>query len=635
MPRRAVTADAATPSSASTLAEFEAWMRGAGIRWDAAAVALVAGAAGCGGAAVGVHALADIPPGAQLCSIPKSACLTPLTTSIADLLQREQLGGGLALTVALAHERSLGAASAWHGYLRSLPPREYLPMFWTPQEVALLEGSELEGRAAAEAADVADDYAAHVAPALARHPARLRAAGLTREHYAAAASLVASRAFGVDSSHGEGMVPLADAFNHKAAAVALSAAYAVHGASSSDEEEEEEEKGSAEGDEEEEEEEEEDASGSDEGGEHAASAEGEEGAAPDEDEADDDDEEDDEDWAAALAEGVLRPGGAPPSFLGVTSANGLHLALEMAIVERRGALVVVAPSAVAAGAEVHNTYGELGNAALVHKYGFALRDNPFTAVTLDKGAVVAACGAQHAGADAAAPGKRRRAGGGGGGEAARLLRVLQEESDLLEEEEEPFEVLANGHLGPALFAALRVLCSGAGAVGGPAARSLGEALAAPGAEGGRGGVDPGPGRIGAVRVAPEAGAEGEAGLSGMVTAPMCRALLAARAARRARYPADLQATLAELEKLEPGKAGKSGKAGKGSKAAAALNEVPSEGEVARRAALTLRASELEVLAAAAEAAERRLAGLERRQGGGGAAGGKAAGAKAPKRTRKG
>jgi SET domain-containing protein 6 len=44
---------------------------------------------------------------------------------------------------------------------------------------------------------------------------------------------------------------------------------------------------------------------------------------------------------------------------------------------------------VPAKQEVHNTYGELGNAELLMKYGFALLDNPFDAVALDKGRLVA------------------------------------------------------------------------------------------------------------------------------------------------------------------------------------------------------------------------------------------------------
>ena len=37
------------------------------------------------------------------------------------------------------------------------------------------------------------------------------------------------------------------------------------------------------------------------------------------------------------------------------------------------------------GQEIFNTFGELGNAELICKYGFALPDNPFSSVTLDKG----------------------------------------------------------------------------------------------------------------------------------------------------------------------------------------------------------------------------------------------------------
>lgn len=49
---------------------------------------------------------------------------------------------------------------------------------------------------------------------------------------------------------------------------------------------------------------------------------------------------------------------------------------------------IIAASHVGKGREVHNTYGELGNAELVTKYGFALRENPFDAVLLDKSEVV-------------------------------------------------------------------------------------------------------------------------------------------------------------------------------------------------------------------------------------------------------
>ena len=53
-------------------------------------------------------------------------------------------------------------------------------------------------------------------------------------------------------------------------------------------------------------------------------------------------------------------------------------------------LQIVAASKVPKGDEVHNTYGELGNVDLVSKYGFALDDNPFSVVVLDKGLVLQA-----------------------------------------------------------------------------------------------------------------------------------------------------------------------------------------------------------------------------------------------------
>lgn len=51
-------------------------------------------------------------------------------------------------------------------------------------------------------------------------------------------------------------------------------------------------------------------------------------------------------------------------------------------------LQIVAVCPLAEGEEVFNTFGELTNAELVSKYGFALPENPFTAVTLDKQCVM-------------------------------------------------------------------------------------------------------------------------------------------------------------------------------------------------------------------------------------------------------
>lgn len=87
-----------------------------------------------------------------------------------------------------------------HGYFRSLPEREYLPVFWSPGELALLKGTDLGDAIQEELECVRSDYAEQIEPLIAKH-------GLEGMHYSfpafqAAASLVASRAFKVDDDVG-------------------------------------------------------------------------------------------------------------------------------------------------------------------------------------------------------------------------------------------------------------------------------------------------------------------------------------------------------------------------------------------------------------------------------------------------
>lgn len=37
-----------------------------------------------------------------------------------------------------------------HGYFRGMPEREYLPLFWTPEELALLRGTEIAAQVEAD-----------------------------------------------------------------------------------------------------------------------------------------------------------------------------------------------------------------------------------------------------------------------------------------------------------------------------------------------------------------------------------------------------------------------------------------------------------------------------------------------------
>ncbi len=75
-------------------------------------------------------------------------------------------------------------------------------MFWSASELARLAGTGVAERARDDAALAAEDFHAHVPPLCAAHPGRLPARRMTLEAFRAAASWVASRAFGVDSYHG-------------------------------------------------------------------------------------------------------------------------------------------------------------------------------------------------------------------------------------------------------------------------------------------------------------------------------------------------------------------------------------------------------------------------------------------------
>lgn len=91
--RRRWLAAHAKMGKSAPLRAFEAWMRAQGISW-AESIDLVEGLPRCSGLALGITAVKDIEEGSLLCVIPKEACLSIRTTSIAALLEKEQLGGG-------------------------------------------------------------------------------------------------------------------------------------------------------------------------------------------------------------------------------------------------------------------------------------------------------------------------------------------------------------------------------------------------------------------------------------------------------------------------------------------------------------------------------------------------------------
>ncbi|GIL84921.1 hypothetical protein Vretifemale_13467, partial [Volvox reticuliferus] len=227
----------------SSLEDFKGWMAKAGITWDTSLIQLRAGdqspndASGHGvdmngvgavppvqgDAPWAVFAVSDIPEGRVLATIPRHTVLSAANSGLADVLALEQLGGGLALVAAVMYEAARGSGSKWYGYLSSLPPLEYLPVFWSEEELQRLEGTDVGGRAKADREAMAADFEAELAPLLFRYPKRLGPLthGWNVGAFMRAASWVASRAFYVDEHHGDALVPLADVFNHKAARVDL------------------------------------------------------------------------------------------------------------------------------------------------------------------------------------------------------------------------------------------------------------------------------------------------------------------------------------------------------------------------------------------------------------------------------
>eukprot|EP00887_Chlorella_sp_A99_P004898 scaffold4.g4898.t1 len=643
--------------AAGKVAGLEAWLAEAGMHM-AECVCLCEAAPGCSGLALGVRATRDVAQGERLCTIPKAACISIRTTELADIIEEEELGGGK------------------HGYLAALPrPHEYLPVLWSAEQLEELRGTELEARVAADQQLMEADFEEHILPLLARHPGRLDARGITLGAFHTAASYVASRAFGIDAYHGDAMVPLADIFNHKCSVVELDPAYAVHGqeedGSSSEDGEEEGGSDSEEAEEEDgssgEDGEAERGSGSEEAEEEGGSSGGEgegdgeaagggghrrgcseaacgacngHGHGPQQDQQQ---KGQGEEEAPGALPAVMSSSGKEHSRLGISRASSLHLRLEMAIVDRGEELEIVAASAVPTGAEVHNTYGEHGNDELVAKYGFALRENPFTAVRVGKAALLAA-------AEAALGRRRCRA-------RCRFLRhhtqVLATDED--GDEVEPFEVLPNGHLSPALFVALRVLSAPDAEA--DAWQGIGDALTPPGAVEAPRRVQPvqlwpvldadgrrrpaaggersgkqakkrarGPaitGADGAAVDATEAGADMAAAaaegigqeetkdegssLAQLINRLLCELVIGTAQARLAAYPTPLRQSLALLGAVQRDAAS----------AAAGL----SEAQAAALAALTLRVTEQEVLDGLIEAAWVRLRALE---GAGSAAGGKSA-----------
>lgn len=382
-----------------SLSTFISWMDDARITYNRDAIEFITRAQNCStsGLALGIFARRQINEGEELAIIPKSSCISILNNKdIAPIIQEEGLQGTLGLILSLMHEILLGRQSAWWGYIQSLPQFEHIPQLWSSHNLKHLKGTSISSsRLQHDAKMMKRDYEEHIQPLLDKYP-KVFNATFSFELFKKTISLVTSRAFCIDEMHGDSMVPLADAFNHKVALVHLSSGYQVFGGGGGGGEEEG------------------DTSSSDLGNGNSFS--------------------------------VVNPL-KRCEYLGLDRANGLDLRLEIGIVDVGDALKIVAASDVEEGKEVHNTYGELSNAELLYKYGFCLRQNPFTTVTIDKKSISRKL------EELVKPSTAYK----------KRFRVVQMETSLLDDDEameEPFELLAGGHIGPSLWAALMYLSSG-------------------------------------------------------------------------------------------------------------------------------------------------------------------------------
>ncbi|KAK7356842.1 hypothetical protein VNO80_16121 [Phaseolus coccineus] len=320
------------------LRAFKRWMQSKGFQWSDALEFVDTPEEG-----IAVRAFCQLKEGDVVAEMPKEACLTTKTSGAREIIEDVGLDGHLGLAFAIMYERSLGEDSPWYGYLQLLPNQECVPIVWTLDEVnELLCGTELHQTVQEDKALIYEDWKENILPLLDLAPLKLNPKFFDIEQYFAAKSLISSRSFEIDDYHGFGMVPLADLFNHKTGAedvhfTAMSSNY---------------ESGS-------------DVDGSD----NDKSIVKEEVAL---------DQNHSMDMTASIGANVSNCIGSDLDSSSVSEDDTSML--EMIMIKD-----------VDSGTEVFNTYGLLGNAALLHRYGFTEQDNSYDIVNIDMELILQWC----------------------------------------------------------------------------------------------------------------------------------------------------------------------------------------------------------------------------------------------------
>lgn len=284
---------------------------------------------------ISVKASSDLKEGDVVAKIPKRGCLTIKTSGAREIIESSEMDGCLGLAMAIMYEKSLGEESPWAGYLQLLPDQECIPLVWTLDEVdSLLIGTELHKAIKEDKAIIYEDWKENILPLIDSSLQNLDPCFFGVEEYFAARSLIASRSFQIDDYHGSGMVPLADLFNHKTGAEDVHFTNVSSDHESDDDADEE--NGTTDV--------------------HAYTG--------NDEQINEDGDSDKNESASAVAD-------ESNSESSLVSRDD-SMALEMIMIKD-----------VKAGAEVFNTYGLVGNAALLHRYGFTEPDNQYNILNID------------------------------------------------------------------------------------------------------------------------------------------------------------------------------------------------------------------------------------------------------------
>ncbi|CAH8360366.1 unnamed protein product [Eruca vesicaria subsp. sativa] len=317
---------------ASRLITFKKWMKANGVDCSDA-LTLVEDKNGD----VSVKASRDLKEGDVVANISKTACLTIKTSGAREMIESAELDGSLGLSVAIMYERGLGDKSPWSGYLQILPFQEDLPLVWPVEELdSLLSGTEIHKDVKRDHGLVYEDWEENIVPLTSSLPENVDPGSFGIKEYLAAKSLIASRSFEIDDYHGSGMVPLADLFNHKTGEEDVHFTAELPHSESESEADDTANK----------------ATDEDEPSSPDQSLEGENTDEEAKEEEENEGEEEEEEDSSMLQNDVT--------------------SLEMIMVKN-----------VPAGTEVYNTYGLIGNAALLHRYGFTELDNLYNIVNID------------------------------------------------------------------------------------------------------------------------------------------------------------------------------------------------------------------------------------------------------------